>query len=73
MIGVEKIDMQLAEEVARTASGEISKRKDREKTYRLAIVCLSLLLAVAMVCGTVLACRVIIEQQYALNMCSTLV
>lgn len=60
-------DYTLAEAVAAQAVEGRVIEKDKQKTYRLAIVCLSLMLIVSIICGTIIAVRTIIEQQYALN------
>lgn len=58
-----------------SATDRIEDDKRTHERKKLWIVCLSVLLGLAMVCGTVLACytvkkqqETIIEQQYALNM-----
>lgn len=60
-------DYTLAEAIAAQAAEGRIIEKDKQKTYRLAIVCLSLMLIVSIICGTVIAVRTIIEQQYAMN------
>ena len=57
------------------AVNRIRQDRIRNSRNRLVIVCVSVLLGVAMVCGTILGCyaigkqqETIIEQQYALNM-----
>ena len=60
---------------AKDATNRIHKDKLIHERSKLLIVCMSVLLGVAMICGTVLGCytireqqNTIIEQQYALNM-----
>ena len=60
-------DYTLAEAIAAQAAEGRIIEKDKQKTYRLAIVCLSLMLIVSIICGTVIAVRTIVEQQYAMN------
>lgn len=57
------------------ATARIRRDKQIHEQKKLLTVCIAVLLAVAMVCGTVLGCytvkkqqETIIEQQYALNM-----
>lgn len=57
------------------AASRIQKDKRSHERNKLVIVCVTLLLAVTIVCGTVLGCfavykqqETIIEQQHALNM-----
>lgn len=59
---------------AKDAANRIKKDKRTHELQKLTIVCVSILLGVAMVCGTVLGCyfakkqqETIIEQQYAIN------
>ena len=59
----------------KSATDRIRKDKQIHERKKLLTVCITVLLAVAMVCGTVLGCytvkkqqETIIEQQYALNM-----
>lgn len=56
-------------------SEEMKNRRERAERYKLMTICATVLIAVAMICGTFLGCwaiyhqnQVIIEQQYALNM-----
>lgn len=39
-----------------------------QKTYRTAIICLSIIVSIAIICGSVICFNSIKEQQYALNM-----
>lgn len=62
-------------DAAEYAVSRIRKDRAKESRNKLIIICISVLLGVAMVCGTVLGCytigkqqETIIEQQYALNM-----
>lgn len=63
-----RINLDLAEGVAREALKEQRKHKESQLTARVAMVCASVLLLAAMVCGTIIAVTTIKEQQYALNM-----
>lgn len=63
-----RINMNLAEGVAREALKEQRKHKESQLTARVAIVCASVLLVIGMICGTIIAVTTIREQQYALNM-----
>lgn len=63
-----RINLGLAEGVAREALKEQKKHKESQTTARILIACLSVLLLAAMVCGTIIATTTIREQQYALNM-----
>lgn len=56
-----------AENIAMLAYKERMEHAEKQKTLRTVIVCLSALLAVAIISGTVLAFKVLTEQQYALN------
>lgn len=62
------VDMLLAEQVAGIAAEDKLRAKDQQRTYRLAIICTTILLIVSMICGTIIAVKTIVEQQYALNM-----
>lgn len=64
---MKQLDLTLAEKVAGIAAEDKLKMKDQQKTYRLAIVCLTILLLASMICGTVIAVSTIVEQQYAMN------
>ena len=64
---MKQLDLTLAEKVAGIAAEDKLKMKDQQKTYRLAIVCLTILLLASIICGTVIAVSTIVEQQYALN------
>lgn len=63
-----RINLDLAEGVAREALKEQKKHKESQTTARILIVCLSVLLLAAMVCGTIIATTTIREQQRTLNM-----
>lgn len=63
-----RINLDLAEGVAREALKEQKKHKESQTTARILIVCLSVLLLTAMVCGTIIATTTIREQQRTLNM-----
>lgn len=39
-----------------------------QKTYRIAIICLSIIVSISIICGSVICFNSIKEQQYALNM-----
>lgn len=59
---------------AKDAANRIKKDKRTHELQKLTIICVSILLGVAMVCGTVLGCysakkqqETIIEQQYAIS------
>lgn len=59
----------------KSATERIRKDKQLHERKKLLTVCITVLLAVAMVCGTVLGCytvkkqqETIVEQQYALNL-----
>lgn len=67
MSSIEDMDLTLSQEVAKIATADRLKMKEQQKTYRIAIVMLSLVVIVAMICGSVIAIRTITEQQYALN------
>ncbi len=63
-----RINLGLAESVAKEALKDKNKAKEKQITSRIIIVCLSVLLAIAIISGTVIAVASIKEQQYALNM-----
>lgn len=69
-----KID-ELKSEAIATATEHIREQRKRGQNIKTIAACLTVLLAVAMICATVLGCfaivkqqETIIEQQYALNM-----
>jgi hypothetical protein len=71
---VEKRISEIQNKVIKTASEHIKEQRVRNRNTKLVAYCITILLAVSIVCGTVLACYTvkqqhdtIIEQQYALN------
>ena len=63
----QSLDMAYAKMVADVAVDNKLKERDKQRTYRVAIICATLLAVVAIICGTVIAVRTIVEQQYAMN------
>lgn len=63
----QSLDMAYAKMVADVAVDDKLKERDKQRTYRVAIICATLLAVVAIICGTVIAVRTIVEQQYAMN------
>lgn len=71
---MEKRISEIQNKVIKTASEHIKEQRVRNRNTKLVAYCITILLAVSIVCGTVLACYTvkqqhdtIIEQQYALN------
>lgn len=60
--------MAIQNEAIQEATTHIRTQKDRYKALRVVAVCLTILLAIVLICGTALAWHAITEQQYALNM-----
>lgn len=58
----------MEEEAVRLAIEQIKKERKQTKTKNVLIICLTIILCVSIICGTVLAICTIREQQYALNM-----
>lgn len=56
------------EEAVKLAIEQIKKERKQAKTKNILIICLTIILCVSIICGTVLAICTIREQQYALNM-----
>lgn len=58
----------MEEEAVKLAIEQIKKERKQAKTKNVLIICLTIILCVSIICGTVLALCIIREQQYALNM-----
>lgn len=58
----------MEEEAVKLAIEQIKKERKQAKTKNILIICLSVILCVSIICGTVLAICTIREQQYTLNM-----
>lgn len=57
----------LSEQIAGEAALERMATRDKQKTYRLAVICLSVLLAICIICGTIIAVRTIDKMQETIN------
>lgn len=61
------VDLQVANEVARESVEEKKKYRDKLRTMKVVVICLTILLSISLICGTVIAMHAIDKQTLLCN------